>query len=223
MTMRGESGQSLRTRASETVGRIVLGHVDLATSLTLAGITLSVLAVVFTARGSLAVGVICFMYAGLCDLFDGLVARRTKRTKGQATFGLQIDSMADMAAFGVVPVFIALNLGLTSPFEVVALIFYVCCAAMRLAFFNLHGTTSDGKRNYYTGLPVTYSALIFPMLLLFATTANEPPLLWLIHGYFWVLGALFILRIPVRKPTGIFYLIFPIIAVVLTLIWGLRL
>lgn len=221
--MSGESGKLFRTRAGDRVGRIVLGHLDLATCLTLAGITLSVLAVVFTDRGSLAAGVICFMYAGLCDLFDGFIARRIKRTKEQTAFGLQIDSMADMAAFGVVPVFIALHLGLTSPLEVAALIFYVACAATRLAFFNLHGTTQDGNRRFYTGLPVTYSALIFPVLLLFATTANEPPLLWLIQSYFWVLGALFVLRIPVLKPSGISYVIFPAVAVVLTVIWGLRL
>jgi len=221
--MSGESHQTFKNRAGDTVGRIVLGHLDLATCLTFASIALSVLAVVFTARGSLAAGVICFMYAGLCDLFDGFVARRGRRTQEQAAFGLQIDSMADMAAFGVAPVYIALHLGLTSPIEVAALIFYVCCAAMRLAFFNLHGTSPDGKRRFYTGLPVTYSALFFPVLLLFATTVNEPPILWLIQSYFWVVGALFILRIPVLKPSGIFYLIFPLVALVLTLIWSSRL
>jgi CDP-diacylglycerol---serine O-phosphatidyltransferase len=221
--MSGKSGKPFRIRSSEMAGRIVLGHLDLATCLTLAGITLSLLAVVFTVRGYLAAGVICFMYAGLCDLFDGFIARRLKRTKDQTAFGLQIDSMADMAAFGVVPAFIALHLGLTSPIELAALVFYVCCGAMRLAFFNLHGTSPNGKQRFYTGLPVTYSALIFPVLLLFATPANEPPLLWLIQSYFWVLGALFILRIPVPKPDGIFYVIFPVVAVVLTLVWGLRL
>jgi len=221
--MSGESGQTFRTRAGNTVERIVLGHLDLATCLTLASIALSVLAVVFTASGSLGAGVICFMYAGLCDLFDGFVARRGERTKEQAAFGLQIDSMADMAAFGVAPVFIALHLGLTSPLQVAALIFYVCCAAIRLAFFNLHGTSPDGNRRFYTGLPVTYSALLFPVLLLFATTVNEPPVLWLVQSYFWVLGTLFVLRIPVLKPSGVFYMIFPVVALVLTLIWSSRL
>ena len=89
-----------------------------------------------------------------------------------------------MAAFGVVPVLLAMHIGLASLVEVVALIFYVCCAAMRLAFFNVHGTTDDGERRYYTGLPVTYSALVFPVLLLFATAPNEPPLLGLIQAYF---------------------------------------
>jgi CDP-diacylglycerol--serine O-phosphatidyltransferase len=133
------SRRLFRTRARDTLGRILLGHLDFATCLTLASIILSVLAFVFTARGSLAAGVICLMYAGLCDLFDGFIARRTTRTKAQAAFGLQIDSIADMAAFGVAPAFIALQLGLRSPVEITAVIFYVCCAAMCLAFFNVHG------------------------------------------------------------------------------------
>jgi CDP-diacylglycerol--serine O-phosphatidyltransferase len=223
MMMNNQFVPAFRTRARDMLGSIVLGHLGLATCLTLAGITLSILAVVFTTRGSLPIAVICFMYAGLCDLFDGFLARRTTRTNEQASFGLQIDSMADMAAFGVAPAFIGLNLGLTSPVEVTALVFYVCCAAMRLAFFNVHGTAEDGAHRWYTGVPVTYSALVFPVLLLFATAPNEPPLLWPIHGYFWVLGALFILRIPVPKPGGIFYVIFPLAALVLTFLWGLRL
>jgi CDP-diacylglycerol--serine O-phosphatidyltransferase len=220
--MDDKTGRPFGQRIRNVVGRIVLGRLDPPTCLTLIGTALSVLAVVFTARGSLAVGVICFMYAGLCDLFDGYVARRMTRTKEQAAFGLQIDSIADMAAFGVAPAYMALLLGLASPIEIAALIFYVCCAAMRLAWFNIHGTTGDGKLRYYTGLPVTYSALVFPVLLLVATSPNEPPMVWLIHGYFWVLGALFVLRIPVPKPGGIFYVIFPVVAVVLTVFWGLR-
>jgi len=221
--MNSESNKALGTESRNQVGRVFVGHLDLATSLTLAGITLSVLAVVFTMHGSLAAGVICFMYAGLCDLFDGFIARRMARTKEQAVFGIQIDSMADMAAFGVVPAFLAMYIGLTSPVEVIALIFYVCCAAMRLAYFNVHGTIGDGERRYYTGVPVTYSALVFPVLLLFATAPNEPPSTWLIQAYFWVLGALFIMRIPVPKPGGVFYLIFPLVAFVLTILWGIRL
>jgi CDP-diacylglycerol--serine O-phosphatidyltransferase len=223
MMMGSASDRTLKIRAPDWIGRLFLGHLDLATCLTLAGVTLSLLAVVFTARGYLAAGVICFMYAGLCDLFDGFVARRFDRTTEQAAFGLQIDSIADMAAFGVAPALIALNLGLASPLEVAALIFYVCCAAMRLAFFNVHGTKAKGTRRFYTGVPVTYSALIFPVLLLFATAQNESPVLWLIHGYFWVLGALFILRIPIPKPGGIFYLVFPLVAVLLSIVWGFRL
>jgi len=221
--MNNESHPALRARSGDRAGRILLGHFDLATILTLAGIALSILAVLFTASGSLAAGVIFFMYAGICDLFDGFVARRTIRTQEQADFGLQIDSMADMAAFGVAPAIIGFQLGLNSPVGVMALVFYVCCAAMRLAYFNVHGITDDGKRHYYTGLPVTYAALVFPVLLLFAITPNEPPLLWLVQSHFWVLGALFVLRIPVPKPGGIFYVVFPLVAIVLTVVWGIRL
>ena len=34
---------------------------------------------------------------------------------------------------------------------------------MRLAYFNVHGMTEVGDRKVYTGLPVTYAALIFPI------------------------------------------------------------
>jgi CDP-diacylglycerol--serine O-phosphatidyltransferase len=201
----------------------LLGNLDPATCLTLLSVALSVVAVACIAAGNLAGGVICFMYAGLCDLFDGFIARRSTRTTQQQAFGLQIDSIADMAAFGVVPAFIGLQLGLTSAVDVAALIFYVCCAAMRLAYFNVHGTTNHGSQRFYTGVPVTYAALIFPILLLVATASDRPAILWLIQAYFWGLGILFVLRLPIPKPGGIYYVIFPLIALVLTIFWGLRL
>jgi len=220
--MNGTSDQRIPAGVHGTSGRLILGHFDPATWLTLAAIILSMLAVAYAARGATAIGVICFMYAGLCDLFDGVVARCKPRSRVQAEFGRQIDSIADMAAFGVAPVMIALHLGLTSASAIPAMVFYACCAALRLAYFNVHGTSGDGERRFYAGVPVTYAALVFPIVLLFAAAPNELPAAWMMQACFWVLGALFVLRIRVPKPTGIFYVIFPLVAVVLTVLWSLR-
>ena len=44
------------------------------------------------------------MFSGLCDAYDGKVARMKKvRTEEEKAFGIQIDSLADMVAFGVLP------------------------------------------------------------------------------------------------------------------------
>lgn len=51
------------------------------------------------------IGVMFLLLCGLCDTFDGRVARSKKnRTKKEKDFGVQIDSLSDLVAFGVLPV-----------------------------------------------------------------------------------------------------------------------
>ncbi|MDO4650680.1 MAG: CDP-alcohol phosphatidyltransferase family protein, partial [Eubacteriales bacterium] len=50
-------------------------------------------------------GVFFLLVSGLCDAFDGRVARTKKnRTQMEKNFGVQIDSLADLVAFGVLPI-----------------------------------------------------------------------------------------------------------------------
>ena len=55
--------------------------------------------------------VFLLLLSGLCDAFDGKVARTKKnRTRAMQNFGIQIDSLADIVAFGILPVCIGLAL-----------------------------------------------------------------------------------------------------------------
>ena len=49
-------------------------------------------------------GMFFLLFSGLCDTFDGKVARMKKdRTAEMKRFGIQIDSLADLIALGVLP------------------------------------------------------------------------------------------------------------------------
>ena len=49
-------------------------------------------------------GMFFLLFSGLCDTFDGKVARSKKnRTSQEKLFGIQIDSLSDLVAFGVLP------------------------------------------------------------------------------------------------------------------------
>ena len=49
-------------------------------------------------------GCLFLLVCGLCDAFDGKVARTKKdRTRMEQNFGIQIDSLSDIVAFGVLP------------------------------------------------------------------------------------------------------------------------
>ena len=135
-------------------------------------------------------GIFFLLLCGLFDAFDGKVARTKKnRTQMEMSYGIQIDSLADVIAFGVLPAVIGIALLRTSPalhgaglfgshWTVVAikiflyaiLMLYILAALIRLAYFNVteeeRQRTEGGTRKYYTGLPVTSSALIFPTVML---------------------------------------------------------
>ena len=194
-----------------------LGYLNLPNVMTLTGLTVSILACVLSLKEDyLGLSLICLMFAGILDLFDGFIARKIQRSKDEALFGMQIDTISDMACFGVVPVIISMHTGLIGFVDFLLQAFYVCCAAMRLGYFNVHGMTSKGKNRYFTGLPVTYAALIFPLV--FATVGVCSQLIsnYIIRITFLVVGFLFVLKIKIYKPQGVAYIIFPFIAILLS-------
>lgn len=137
------------------------------------------------------IGSFFLLFCGLCDAFDGKVARKKlNRTDISRRFGIQIDSLSDLVAFGVLPACIGTALIRVSPFMhrlqdifsdrfvgsavryvlYAILMFYVLAAMIRLAYYNVteedRQETETEARRSYTGLPVTSAALIIPFALL---------------------------------------------------------
>ncbi len=170
-------------------------------------------------------GVFFLMFSGLCDAFDGKVARLKKnRTEFQKKFGVQIDSLADLVAFGVLPACIGNSMLWRYPhisdriphmikgdrkegvFLIVLytiMVLYILAALIRLAYYNVteeeRQKTEDSARKYFTGLPVTSASLIFPMVLLvqFLTVSDITPWYFAIMA---LVAMLFVSKIPFRKP-----------------------
>ena len=125
----------------------------------------------FAYDGRPGLAILCLLISGVCDLFDGVVARSKKnRTATEKSFGIQLDSLCDVICFGVFPaVFLYFN-GVNSIGGIALLIFYILCAVIRLAFFNVlesnRQASEDGCAKGYRGLPVTSAAMIFPFFYL---------------------------------------------------------
>ena len=143
-----------------------------------------------------------FGAAALTDMFDGKIARATKRTKDAEVFGIQIDSLCDLVSFGVLPSAIGHAMGITG-IAMAVLMFYTLCAVIRLGYFNVteqkrQETTSE-NRTSFEGLPVTWSAVIVPLVSL-VRLANESIMPWVMGGVLFIVGFCFIARIRVKKP-----------------------
>ncbi len=157
------------------------------------------------------------MICGLCDAFDGTVARSKKdRTEKEKEFGVQIDSLSDLVAFGVLPVcigmalyrrdcFMGANILARVPYVAILIIgaVFVLCALIRLAYFNItveetQGAKASGKKFYY-GLPVTAVSLIFPACILLIHFFDF--LSFVYYILLVVVALLFIVKFRLRKPT----------------------
>lgn len=148
--------------------------------------------------------IVCLMLSGLCDMFDGKIARTKKnRTDDEKNFGIQIDSLCDVICFGVLPSVIGYSVGLNSFIDLPVLVLFPLCAVIRLAYFNVTEETrqknTTALRKTYEGLPVTSVALIFPLLYSFNKDIGDyfPQ----VYGSVMLLVAIaFVTKFKVKKP-----------------------
>ena len=177
-----------------------LGFYDYTVVLTYISLGISVFGITMALEGNFRMAIFCLALSGLCDMFDGKIARTKKnRTEDEKNFGIQIDSLCDVVCFGVFPAMICYCLGVNTPAGVAALIFYSIASVIRLAYFNVteakRQTQTEENRKYYQGLPITSMAIILPFLYLMRRYY-----MILIHIAVIIVGLLFILNIKVKKP-----------------------
>lgn len=146
-------------------------------------------------------------FSGLCDMFDGKIARTKKnRTEDEKSFGIQIDSLCDIVCFGVLPIIICFKLGMNHLYSIPILIFYGLAGLIRLAYFNVMETKRQAETNedrkYYQGLPITSMAIALPIFFVASPLIHNPQIvIVLMHILVVVIGALFIVDFKFRKPS----------------------
>ena len=179
-----------------------LGFYDYTVVLTYISLGISVFGITMALEGNFKMAIFCLALSGLCDMFDGKIARTKKnRTEDEKNFGIQIDSLCDVVCFGVFPVMICYCLGVNTPAGVASLIFYSIASVIRLAYFNVTEAKrqTEENRKYYQGLPITSMAIILPFLYLMRRYYMIHFLI-VIHIAVIIVGLLFILNIKVKKP-----------------------
>jgi len=151
--------------------------------------------------------------ASLCDMIDGRIARLTNTS---SAFGVQLDSLADLASFGIAPAFLIYHWGIAGqgslpgpgvvagfdPLVLLVFVFVAACA-VRLARFNLGQSDAsqpggDDPGFFIIGLPTPVAALFLTTL---SMTVQEVDLTWLqnpalLIALMLLLSILMVSRIP---------------------------
>ena len=181
-----------------------IGVYDYTVILTYMSLISGIIGIRLAYGGQIMWAMLCLGISGICDMFDGVVARTKKnRTDDQKNFGIQLDSLCDVVCFGVVPAVILYFSGVDEVWGVAFLAFYVLCAVIRLAFFNVLETkrqqTEGGCAKSYRGLPVTNAAIILPACFILGWILPDNVMNVIYHVFPVVVGLMFITDFSVPK------------------------
>lgn len=185
----------------------MLGVYDYTVVLTYISLIVSMSGMMFSVNGKIKYAVVCLAISGLCDMFDGKIARTKKnRTEVEKNFGIQIDSLSDVICFGVSPALLCYCMGMRSRVGIVILMFYVLAGLIRLAWFNVteevRQSETTEKREYYQGLPITSMAIALPIMFALKPFLGKDFFLGL-HVLVLAVGLLFITNFKLRKPKNV--------------------
>lgn len=145
--------------------RIRLMRVIIPNAITIAAILAGYIAILESFYGEYLLAAGFIITAAVLDMFDGRIARAMNAT---SDFGVEFDSLADLVNYGVAPALLFYFLYFEQ-WGVVGMILSflpVCCAAIRLARFNVT-SDPDIPTRYFIGLPTTIAALVLAGFVIF--------------------------------------------------------
>ncbi|GAB4490654.1 MAG: CDP-diacylglycerol--serine O-phosphatidyltransferase [Thermodesulfovibrionales bacterium] len=132
--------------------------------LTLCGMFCGFFAIMSAINGQFVNAAWAILLANVFDGLDGWIARLTNTG---TRFGIELDSLSDLVAFGVAPSVMIYKWSLY-PFGRLgwaAAFLFVACGALRLARFNVQ--TGDSGSKAFKGMPIPGAATILASIVIF--------------------------------------------------------
>ncbi|MBF9071312.1 CDP-diacylglycerol--serine O-phosphatidyltransferase [Streptacidiphilus fuscans] len=187
------SPQHLSTADLFTLGNAVCGF--LAIYCTTTGVLIPHLTGVATSgdRRSAATAVTLLLIGSMCDLFDGLVARKLR----SSALGAELDNLADLISFGIAPAYFVVVWGMTAGgahqrIGAGIAIVVLLAVVLRLARFSC----TEARPGVFQGMPSPMGALTVISIVLL-----NPPFVLGAIGIVAV-AALMVSQVEYPKPQG---------------------
>lgn len=186
----------------------MIGYFDYTVVLTYISLMISMYGITLCADGHFKRAIVCLALSGLCDMFDGKIARTKKnRTDEEKSFGIQIDSLCDIVCFGILPIAICFSIGIKDAIGVACLFIYGLAGLIRLAFYNvkeqIRQNETTENRKYYQGLPITSISVILPILYMLRPMFDDNMFMIVLRIVMFITAMLFITDFKFKKPTNV--------------------
>ena len=177
--------------------------------LTLLGLLSGLLAIRYGFEENWHYAVSFILGAAFLDFFDGYAARSLG---GGSRFGGELDSLSDFISFGLAPPLVIFLWEFSSfSYSWFVVSFYVVCAALRLARFNVSLDDDESlsqlkvRRYYFRGLPTPGAAIfcLVPLMIFFHFGSAYAAPSWLIAGLLIFCGLLMVSSLPTFSFRGL--------------------
>ena len=183
----------------------MIGFYNYSVVLTYISLLSSVFGMTQAIHGRFKTAIFCLALSGLCDMFDGKIARAMKnRTEDEKSFGIQIDSLCDMVCFGVFPAMICYLLGVRGIIGMIVIAIYCVNSVIRLAFFNVmeakNALVSEDGQKFYKGLPITSMAIVLPLVFMVQFFIPDWAFRICLYLALLIVGVLFVVDFKLKKP-----------------------
>ncbi len=167
----------------ESSRRMRRAYVVLPSGLTLANLFCGIFAIVSATRGQFDFAGLLILLGGVADALDGRVARATG---SGSRFGSELDSLVDLITFGIAPALIMYFAVLNREgWEWLIVFWYVACAAIRLARFNVE--QAGRAKRYFHGLPSPAAGMTLATYYWFSqSTLYNETILGDLPWHFWL-------------------------------------
>ena len=166
--------------------------------ITLAGLCFGLSSIRFALEAQFETAVVFIIFAAICDVLDGLVARILN---SQSELGAELDSLADFVNFGVAPGLL-LYMSIMQERDFVgsiAVLIFILFSCIRLAIFNLDSEDKDtDETGFFMGIPTPVGAVLILLPLTHTFIGFDWALenINLVALYTVLIGALLISRVP---------------------------
>ena len=168
--------------------------------ITLSGLSFGLSSIRFALESDFNLAIVCILFAGLCDVLDGMLARHLH---SESDLGAQLDSLSDFLSFGIAPgllIYMSIfNQASIGAFAALAFIIFSC---LRLALYNVRleeSKTEDGEPDhFFSGIPTPVGAIlvILPLTHSFMGYDWAYENLNFVAGYIILISGLLVSRIP---------------------------
>jgi CDP-diacylglycerol--serine O-phosphatidyltransferase len=158
---------------------------------TLANLAFGIISIVLTMRGDFYRASLMVVGSLIADGLDGRLARLLK---ADGEFGKELDSLADVVAFGTAPAILLYQISLheLGYFGLAVAILFPLCGALRLARFNIIKTSG-----FFMGVPITAAGTLLSTLAFYVVQeTTERPLPFVIPAVVILLSYLMTSTIP---------------------------
>ena len=175
--------------------------------ITLSGLSFGLSSIRFAIESDFNLAIICILFAGVCDVLDGMLARHLQ---SESDLGAQLDSLSDFLSFGIAPgLLIYMSIfnqdhGIGA-FAALAFIIFSC---LRLALYNVRlekSKSEDGEpEHFFTGIPTPVGAILImlPLTHSFMGYSWAYENLNFVAGYIILISGLLVSKIPTFSIKG---------------------